>query len=121
MSYDSNNIFAKIIRGEIPCNKVYENDHVLAFRDIAPLAPTHILIIPKGAYISSDDFSANASDAEIIAFWRAVGDIGRQEGVDSGGYRLISNHGAHANQEVLHFHMHLVGGRQLRAGIVPKE
>ena len=85
MAYDTNNIFARILRGEIPCQKVFENEHVLAFRDINPQAPLHILVIPKWAYISMDDFSAKASDAEISAFVRAVGEIARAEGVAESG------------------------------------
>ncbi len=113
MAYDPTNIFAKIIRGEIPCDKVFENDHVLAFRDIAPRAPTHVLVIPKGSYQSWDDFSAQASETEIAAFVRAVGDIARSEGVTETGYRILANHLEDAGQEVPHLHIHLVGGRPL--------
>ena len=113
MTYDRNNTFARILRGEIPCNKVFEDAHVLAFRDIAPKAPTHVLVIPKGEYISSDDFAARASDAEIAAFVRALGKIARDEGVAATGYRLLANHGGDAHQEVPHFHVHIFGGRNL--------
>jgi histidine triad (HIT) family protein len=119
MAYDSSNIFAKILRGEIPCNKVYEDAHVLAFHDIHPQTPVHVLVIPKGAYVSSDDFGANASDAEIAAFMRAISTIARQVGVADTGYRLLANHGRDANQEVPHFHMHIFGGRRIGA-MVPK-
>ena len=114
MPYDDSNIFARILRGEIPCNKIAEDDHALAFHDIAPQAPVHALVIPKGAYTDFDDFSANAPDAELAGFWRMVGQVGRMLGVaqsqSGGGYRLISNTGADAHQEVPHFHVHLVGG-----------
>lgn len=111
--YDSNNIFAKILKGDIPCKKVFENDHVLAFHDISPQAPTHILVLPKGAYVSMDDFTANASDAEIGALFRALGDIAREQGLDETGYRVISNCGLNGGQEVPHLHIHLLGGRKL--------
>jgi diadenosine tetraphosphate (Ap4A) HIT family hydrolase len=113
MSYDENNIFARILRGEIPCAKVFEDEHVLAFRDINPQAPTHILVIPKGAYVSADDFGARGSDAEIAAMMRAVSRIAREEGVADTGYRILANHGRDANQEVPHFHIHIFGGRPL--------
>ncbi|MCW2383184.1 MULTISPECIES: histidine triad nucleotide-binding protein [unclassified Sphingobium] len=113
LPYDESNIFAKILRGDIPCNKVFEDDHVLAFHDIAPQAPTHILVIPKGAYVSWDDFSARASEGEIAAFVRAVGTIAREAGLVEPGYRLLANVGAHGGQEVPHLHIHLFGGRAL--------
>ena len=113
MSYDSENIFAKILRGEIPCDKVYENDHVLAFKDINPKAPVHVLIIPKGEYVSSSDFFATASDAELGEFMRAVRAVAEKTGVLDSGYRLIANAGDHGHQEVPHFHMHLLGGRHI--------
>ena len=113
MAYDRNNVFARILRGEIPCKKVYEDEHVLAFHDINPQAPVHILVVPKGAYVSLDDFSAQASAAEITAFTRAVGAIARAQGVDRSGYRILANHGGDAHQEVPHFHVHIFGGRQL--------
>jgi histidine triad (HIT) family protein len=115
MPYDHSNVFARILRGELPCNKVYEDEHVLAFRDINPQAPIHIVVIPKGEYVSVDDFSANASAAELTAFMQAIGRIARAEGVALTGYRILSNHGAAAHQEVPHFHVHLFGGRDLGA------
>jgi diadenosine tetraphosphate (Ap4A) HIT family hydrolase len=113
MAYDRNNVFARILRGELPCRKVYEDEHVLAFHDIHPQAPTHIVLIPKGEYASVDDFSENASEAQLAAFVRAINQIARQEGVAEGGYRILANHGAAAHQEVPHFHLHLFGGRDL--------
>ncbi|MFA5121958.1 histidine triad nucleotide-binding protein [Zavarzinia sp.] len=113
MAYDPSNIFARILRGEIPCQKVHETEHTLAFHDIRPQAPVHVLVIPKGAYVSWDDFSAKASDAEIAAFVRAVGDVARLVGVDASGYRLFANHGEHSHQEVPHLHVHITGGRPL--------
>lgn len=112
-TYDPNNIFAKILRGEIPCKKVYEDAHVLAFHDINPQAPVHVLVIPKGSYVSWDDFSAKASDAEIAAFVRAAGAIARELGADEKGYRVLANTGADGGQEVPHFHLHLFAGRPL--------
>jgi histidine triad (HIT) family protein len=111
--YDDTNIFARVLRGEIPCNKVYEDEHVLAFNDINPLSPTHILVIPKGPYVSWDDFSAKASDSEIAAFVRAVGKIARDAGLVEGGYRLLANAGPNSGQEVPHLHVHIFGGRPL--------
>jgi histidine triad (HIT) family protein len=111
--YDDSNIFARILRGEIPSDKVFEDDHVLAFRDINPLSPTHILVIPKGPYVSWDDFSAKASDAEITAFVRAVGKIARDDGLVEEGYRLLANAGVDSGQEVPHLHVHIFGGRPL--------
>jgi diadenosine tetraphosphate (Ap4A) HIT family hydrolase len=111
--YDDSNIFARILRGEIPSTKVYEDDHVLAFNDINPLSPTHILVIPKGAYVSWDDFSAKASDEEIGGFVRAVGKIARDAGLVTSGYRLLANAGLNAGQEVPHLHVHIFAGRPL--------
>lgn len=113
MPYDPNNVFAKILRGEIPCKKVYEDQHVLAFHDIHPQAPTHVLVIPKGPYVSYADFSEQATPEEIVAFNRAVGLIARQAGVEDSGYRLIANHGPDSHQEVPHLHIHILGGRPL--------
>lgn len=110
MSYDDQNIFAKILRGEIPCEKVMETDHSLAFNDIQPQRPCHLLVIPKGAYVSADDFSAKASEAEIADFFRTVGEVARMKGMAQDGYRIIANAGANGHQEVPHFHMHVVGG-----------
>ena len=111
--YDDSNIFARIIRGELPSKKVYEDEHVLAFHDINPLAPTHILVIPKGRYVSWDDFSAHASDAEIAAFVRAAGRIAREAGLVGPGYRILANTGVNSGQEVPHLHVHIFGGRPL--------
>jgi len=111
--YDDQNIFAKILRGEIPCNKVFEDDHALAFHDIAPQAPVHVLVIPKGAYVSWDDFSAKAQPEEIAGFIRAVGHVAREAGLVEPGYRLLANIGGHGHQEVPHLHVHLFGGRPL--------
>ena len=111
--YDDSNVFARILRGELPCNKVYEDDHVLAFHDIRPLAPTHILVIPKGAYVSWDDFTASGSDEEIAAFARAVGRIAREAGLVEPGYRLLANVGQDSGQEVPHLHVHIFAGRGL--------
>lgn len=108
--YDRNNIFAKILRGEAPCAKVYEDEHVLAFNDINPKAPVHVLVIPKGEYVSIVDFTANASADAIIAFWRAVTKIADQLGV-GGGFRVVSNHGPNGGQLVFHFHVHITGRR----------
>ena len=119
MAYDHNNVFARILRGEIPCNKVYEDEHVLAFRDINPQAPTHILIIPKGEYCSLDDFSEKASPAETAALVRALGHIAREQRVADSGYRVLANSGRAAHQEVPHFHVHLFGGRDL-GGMLPR-
>ena len=111
--YDDSNVFAKILRGELPCNKVYEDEHALAFHDIHPLAPVHILVIPKGAYVSWDDFSARASDAEIAGFVRAVGRVARDADMVVQGYRLLSNVGKRSGQEVAHLHVHIFGGQPL--------
>jgi len=119
MAYDKDNIFAKILRGEIPCKKVYEDEHVLAFHDIAPQAPIHVLVIPKGAYVSWDDFSQSASKAEIVGFVRAAGRIARDLGVVEPGYRVLANSGADAGQEVPHFHLHIFAGRRLGRMIAP--
>jgi histidine triad (HIT) family protein len=113
MTYDPSNVFARILRGELPCNKAYEDEHALAFHDITPLAPVHVLVIPKGAYRSLDDFSAQASTEEIAGFFRAVGAVARQLGLVADGYRLLANTGVDANQEVSHFHVHLFGGAPL--------
>jgi len=112
-SYDEDNIFARILRGEIPSKKVYENEHALAFHDINPLAPTHILVIPRGPYVSWDDFTARASDEEIAGFVRAVGKVARDAGLVGSGYRLLANTGLNAGQEVPHLHMHIFAGRPL--------
>ena len=113
MAYDDNNIFAKILRGEIPCDKVYEDDHVLAFNDISPQAPVHILVIPKGSYISVSDFGASATPEELTAFWRAVSQIAADKGLPGSGFRTIANTGLNGGQEVPHFHVHILGGKRL--------
>ena len=115
LPYDPQNVFAKILRGEIPAKTVYEDEWSLAFHDIAPQAPVHILVIPKGAWVSLDDFSANADEAEIAGFVRAVGHVARDQGLVAPGYRLLANIGGHGHQEVPHLHVHLFGGRQLGA------
>ena len=120
MAYDPDNIFAKILRGEIPSKTLYEDDHALAFPDIRPQAPVHVLVIPKGPYVSMDDFTATASDPEISALFRAVGTIARQMGVAEGGYRILANTGANAHQEVPHLHIHIFGGERL-GHMLPKE
>ena len=111
--YDAGNIFARILRGEVPCAKVFEDEHVLAFNDINPLSPAHVLVIPKGAYVSWDDFAARAPDAEIGAFVRGVGKVARDAGLVEPGYRLLANVGGHGGQEVPHLHVHIFGGRPL--------
>lgn len=110
MTYDSDNIFAKILRGEIPNDTVYEDEHVLAFKDIAPHMPVHILILPKGAYTDIDDFGKNASDAEIAALFRAVPKVAEKMGITEDGFRMVSNCKTHGGQEVPHLHLHILGG-----------
>ena len=112
-AYDDSNIFARILRGEIPCQKVHEDEHTLAFRDINPLAPVHVLVIPKGRYVSMADFSANASADEIAALFRAVGKVAELAGVADSGYRFLANAGVDAHQEVPHLHVHVFGGAPL--------
>lgn len=111
--YDDQNIFAKILRGEIPNKTVYQDEFALAFHDINPQAPTHVLVIPKGAYVCWDDFSAKASDAEIAGFVRAVGTVAREMGLVASGYRLLANAGTDSHQEVPHLHVHLFAGKPL--------
>jgi len=113
LPYDDGNVFARVLRGELPCRKVYEDEHALAFHDINPAAPVHVLVIPKGRYVSWDDFSASASEAEIAGFVRAVGHVAREHGLVAAGYRLLANVGANGGQEVPHLHVHLFGGRGL--------
>jgi len=113
LPYDEGNIFARILRGELPCNKVYEDEWSLAFHDIRPQAPVHVLVIPKGAYVSWDDFSAKASPEEIAGFIRAVGHVAREAGLVEPGYRLLANIGGHGHQEVPHLHVHIFAGRPL--------
>ena len=119
MAYDQNNIFAKILTGEIPCDKVYEDEHVLAFKDVFPQAPVHILVIPKGDYTDFDDFTARATDAEILSWTKAAGHVAREIGIDQDGYRIISNCRNNGGQEVPHLHLHIVGGEKLGA-MLPK-
>jgi len=111
--YDEGNVFAKILRGELPCKKVYEDSHALAFHDINPLAPVHILVIPKGPYVSWDDFSERATDEEISGFVRAIGKVARDQQLVVQGYRLLANTGKRAGQEVPHLHVHIFGGQPL--------
>ena len=113
LPYDDGNILAKILRGEIPNRTVYEDEWALALHDIHPQAPVHVLVIPKGEYVSWDDFSANASDAEFAGFNRAVGRAARELGLVAGGYRLITNIGINAHQEIAHLHVHILGGQAL--------
>ncbi len=118
MTYNSENIFAKVLRGEIPNDTVYEDEHVLAFHDIAPAAPVHILVIPKAEYVSFDDFATGSAD--IHQFFATVQKIAEQAGLAKGGYRLITNHGADASQTVPHFHVHILGGKPL-GGLLPDD
>jgi histidine triad (HIT) family protein len=113
MSYDPNNAFARILRGEIASKKIYEDNHVLAFHDIRPQAPVHVLVIPKGAYVSLSDFHAQASEAEQAALMRALGKVAAMVGVAETGYRVIANTGVDGHQEVPHLHFHIMGGRQM--------
>ncbi len=113
MAYDDNNIFAKILRGEIPNKTILENEHVLAFHDIYAKAPVHALVIPKGKYMNVADFGAHASPEEITAFWRAVAKVANDLGVDETGFRTIANTGANGGQEVPHFHVHILGGKRI--------
>ncbi len=111
--YDDQNIFARILRGEIPSRRVYEDEWAVAFHDIAPQAPVHVLVIPRGAYVALSDFVARAPDAEIAGFFRAVGRVAQELGLEQPGYRVLSNMGVHAGQEVPHLHVHLFGGAAL--------
>ena len=114
--YDDQNIFAKILRGEIPNTTVLETEHTLAFRDLYPQAPVHVLVIPKGPYVSYDHFAAQASDAEIVDYTRTIGTVCKMEGVAldaAEGFRMISNAGEHGVQEVPHLHVHILGGRRM--------
>jgi histidine triad (HIT) family protein len=113
MPYDESNIFARILRKELPAKTVMESEHALAFHDIHPLAPIHVLVIPKGYYVSWDDFAAKASDAEIADFTRTIGKVAAMVGADAQGYRLLSNVGKRGGQEVPHLHVHLFGGAPL--------
>lgn len=114
-TYDRNNIFAKILRGEAPCTKVYEDEFALAFNNIHPQAPIHVLVVPKGEYISNADFTSSAPTDLIAGFWRAVGRTAAKLGLDEPGYRVVANHGPDANQVVFHFHVHLLGGGRMKS------
>jgi len=120
MGYDSDNIFAKILRGEIPADTVFEDDDVLAFKDITPRAPIHVLVIPKAPYVSNADFTRTASEAEIGRFYKKVGDVARLLGLDEGGYRLIVNIGSDGGQEVPHLHAHILGGHPIGPMVVDR-
>ncbi len=113
LPYDDGNIFARILRGELPAKKLMESEHSFAFHDINPLAPIHVLVIPKGAYVSWDDFAAKASDSEIADFTRTIGKVAAMVGADAQGYRLLSNIGKRGGQEVPHLHVHIFGGAPL--------
>ena len=113
MVYDEQNVFSKILRGEIPVNSVYEDEYALEFEDINPQAPVHLLVIPKGSYVSLDDFTMKASEKEVAGLFMAVGQVAREAGLSESGYRILANHGNDANQEVPHFHVHIVGGRNV--------
>lgn len=118
MIYDKSNIFAEILRGEIPCNKVYEDDFAMAFHDIAPAAPVHVLVLPKGEYVSFNDFVQKAPSDFVANFFLSVQKVANQLGLAETGYRLITNHGAEASQSVAHFHVHILGGKML-GGLLP--
>jgi diadenosine tetraphosphate (Ap4A) HIT family hydrolase len=111
--YDDSNIFARILRGEIPCRRVYEDEFALAFHDIHPRAPVHVLVIPKLPYVSLADFTARATAEQVGGFFKAVGTVARQLGLEQPGYRILSNSGGHSHQEVPHLHVHIFGGRPL--------
>ena len=119
LPYDDSNIFARILRDELPCNKVLETAHSLALHDINPIAPIHVLVIPKGRYVSWDDFSAKASDAEIADYVRTIGEVARSVGADAQGYRLLANTGKRSGQEVPHLHVHIFGGQPLGPMLAP--
>lgn len=121
LPYDDANIFARLLRGEIPSRRVYEDEHTIVFHDIAPWAPTHLLAIPRGAYVSWDDFSANASEAEIVSFTRAIGHAAREAGLVATGYRLIANTGLDSHAEVSHLHVHILAGRKLGPMLVEND
>ena len=113
MAYDDNNVFAKILRGEIPAKKVHEDEYALAFHDIGAKAPVHVLVIPKGKYISIVDFGEKATEAEIAGFPRAVSKVANELGISNDGFRTITNPGLNGGQEVPHFHVHLLGGKKI--------
>ena len=111
--YDDGNVFARILRGEIPARTVFEDEHAVAFHDIGPQAPVHVLVIPRGSWVSLADFTARAGPEEVAGFFRAVGEVARRLGLEAAGYRVLTNHGTDAGQEVPHFHVHIFGGRPL--------
>jgi len=113
MAYDKNNIFAKILRNEIPCKKIYEDNYVFAFHDINPQKKIHVLVIPKGEYINLNDFSSNASDKEIVGLLKGVSIVAKKMGIADGGYRSLVNIGENGGQEVPHLHIHLFGGEKV--------
>ena len=113
LPYDNENVFAKILRGEIPIREVYRDEWALAFHDITPQAPVHVLVIPTGRYVSWDDFSVQASDAEITGFTRAVGKVARDLGLPATGYRMLANIGRDGHQEFAHLHVHIFGGKPM--------
>lgn len=121
MAYDPNNVFARILRGEIPCKKVFEDQFALAFHDIHPQAPVHVLVIPKGPYVSVEDFAATAGDAEIAGYVRAIGQVAAMVGVTADGWRMLANVGANGGQEVPHLHVHIFGGRSLGPMLARKD
>ena len=116
--YDDDNVFQKILQGALPCKKVYENEHALAFHDINPLMPVHVLVIPKGRYVTLDDFARQAPPEALTGFLEAVAEAARAAGVAESGYRLVANNGRDANQEVPHFHVHIFGGRPIRGRMI---
>ena len=122
MAYDPNNIFARILRGEIPSKKIYEDSHVLAFYDIRPQAKVHALVVPKGEYVSQADFCAMAPADLLVGFWRAVAKVAHDLGLEPEGYRVVANHGPNGGQLVFHFHVHVFGGRPMshRMGNMPR-
>lgn len=119
--YDDGNIFARLVRGEIPSRRVFEDAHTIVFHDIAPWAPTHLLAVPKGSYVSWDDFSERASEAEIVSFTRAIGTAAREAGLVAPGYRLIANVGLDSHAEVPHLHVHILAGRKLGPMLVEND
>ncbi len=118
-AYDPQNVFARILRGEVPCRRAHEDEYALAFHDIAPQAPVHVLVIPKGPYLSLSDFGARATTEEIAGFWRAVSRVAADLGLDARGYRALTNVGEDGGQEVPHFHVHLFGGRRIGRMVPP--
>ena len=118
--YDSDNIFAKIIRGQLPCNKVYEDDLMLAFDDITKAAPVHVLVVPKGEFVNFGDFASNAGEKNVAHFFKKIKEIAEDLGLKESGYRLITNNGSGVSQTVPHFHVHILGGKRL-SGLLPRD